>query len=86
MIRISDSISVRKIESEIFIFDRKTSTIHSLNRVASYIWDLLTENNDANEITEKVYNQFEIDRKTAEKDISNFINELTEKRILQTGT
>ena len=81
MIKVSDSISVRKVENEIFIFDRKTSTIHSLNRVGSFIWELLTENVAVDEITEKLCNKFEIDEETAERDKEEFIRELEEKKL-----
>lgn len=85
MIKVSDAISVRKIENEIFIFDRKTSTIHSFNRVASFIWELLTENVTLDEITEKLCSRFDIDEETAEKDKSDFIKELKTKKLLQVG-
>lgn len=83
MVKVSDTISVRKIENEIFIFDRKSSKIHSFNRVASYIWELLVENTDPEKITEKLCNHFEVDRETAEKDKLEFIAELEKKRLLQ---
>jgi len=83
MIKVSDAISVRKIENDIFIFDRKTSTIHSFNRVASFIWELLTENVTMDKIAEKVCSQFDIDEETAEKDKTDFIKELKNKKLLQ---
>ncbi len=83
MVKVNDSISVRKIENEIFIFDRKSSRIHSLNRVASFIWELLVDNIDPGKVTERVNNQFEIDKETAEKDTTEFITELKEKKLLQ---
>lgn len=83
MVKVSDTISVRKIENEIFIFDRKSSKIHSFNRVASFIWELLVDNVDPEKIIEKLCNQFEIDKETAEKDKSEFITELEDKKLLQ---
>lgn len=83
MVKVRDTISVRKIENEIFIFDRKSSKIHSFNRVASFIWELLIDNVDPEKITEKLCDQFEIDTETAEKDTTEFITELNEKTLLQ---
>ncbi len=83
MVKVSDSVSVRKIEDEVFIFDRKSSTIHTLNKVGSYIWELLTENVPAEKITGKICSRFDIDEKTAERDKVEFIKELKEKKLLE---
>ena len=82
MVKFSDTISTRKIEGEIFIFDRKTSVIHSLNKVGSFIWGQLIESNQVDEIAEEVYNRFEVDLQTAKRDIAEFVNELEGKKLL----
>ena len=82
MVKFSDTISTRKIEGEIFIFDRKTSVIHSLNKVGSFIWDQLIKSCPVKEIAEKVYNRFDVDLKTAKSDIIEFISGLESKKLL----
>ena len=84
MIKINKSISVRKIEKEIFIFDRRSSMVHSLNRVASFIWELLTNEVDPKDIPEKLCNQFEVDKETAQKDVHAFVHTLKETNIVHT--
>jgi hypothetical protein len=59
------------------------SQIHSLNCVASFIWELLIDNIDMNMITDKICNQFDIDRETVEKDKEIFIKELKDKKLIQ---
>lgn len=82
MIKVSETVSIRKIENEIFIFDRKTSTIHSINRVGSFIWELFAENTDRHELVQKICEKFEVDEITAENDFQEFINGLVEKKLI----
>jgi hypothetical protein len=82
MVKVSDTVSIRKIEHEIFIYDRQLSMIHSFNKTGSFIWDLLVENVDSGEIPNRICDRFEIDRETAERDTGEFIQELARKKLL----
>ena len=79
---INDSLSIRKIGDEIFIFDRKLSRIHSFNKVGSIIWERIKENVDTESIVDSLTKHFEIDRETARKDLNEFIDELKNKKII----
>ena len=81
---ISDSLSVRKIGDEIFIFDRKLSRIHTFNKVGSLIWERLKEDTFPESIVNLIIERFEVDRETAEKDLREFIDELEKKKLITT--
>jgi len=81
-INISNTISTRKIGDELFIFDRRLSKIHNLNRVGACIWDLLKLGLDNNEIIDRVTERFEIDRYTAQRDFEEYMQELQNKQLL----
>ena len=83
-VTISDSLSGRKIGDEIFIFDRKLSRIHTFNKVGSLIWERLKENADVESITNSIIDRFEVDKSTAEKDLTEFIDELEKKKLITT--
>ena len=83
-VTISDSLSVRKIGDEIFIFDRKLSKIHTFNKVGSLIWERLKEDTIPESIVDLIIERFDVDRETAEKDLMEFVDELEKKKLITT--
>ncbi|GAG17375.1 unnamed protein product [marine sediment metagenome] len=81
--RINGKLSTRKIGDDVFIFDRKTSTIHSLNRVGTLIWELLADNADTSRITAEIESRFDVDISNAEADVLEFIYELKDKNLVE---
>lgn len=81
-ITISDTISTRKIGDEIFIFDRKLSKIHNLNKMAAFIWERIKEDLNKKEITDRIIERFEVGRNTAESDLEKYISELHDKKLI----
>lgn len=81
-VTLKDSLSIRKIGDEIFIFDRKLSRIHTFNKVGTVIWEQLKENADVESILDSLTERFDVDRKTADNDLKEFIEELEKKDII----
>jgi hypothetical protein len=79
-----NDISVRKIQGEIFILDRKNSIIHSFNKVGAFIWDRLQSATSTKEIVMAVIEQFDVDESTATTDTVEFIKELKDKELIYT--
>ncbi|HEX2957164.1 MAG TPA: PqqD family protein [Chitinispirillaceae bacterium] len=77
-----NDISVRKIQGEIFILDRKNSGIHTFNKVGTFIWEHLQSFTDIKEIAMAVVEQFDVDEPTATTDTIEFIRELKEKELI----
>lgn len=82
MFTISDTVSIRKIGDELFIFDRKLSKIHALNKVGTCIWECIHEGCSKNEITDRIMERFEVDRNSAENDLEEYISELLDKKLI----
>lgn len=79
---LNEDMSIRTINNESFIYDRKTSEIHTLNKTGSLILDLLSKNNDLEQIAQEIHKKFEIDPDNAFKDTKDFITELLSKKVL----
>jgi hypothetical protein len=76
----------RKIGGELFLVPIKGSLanmqrIFTLNPVAEYIWQEL-DKKDLNEICNGIVSRFEVGREEAERDISEFMNELLEANLI----
>jgi len=76
----------RKIGGELFLVPVKGSLanmqrIFTLNPVAEYIWQEL-DKKDLNEICNGIVSGFEVSREEAERDISEFMNDLLEANLI----
>jgi hypothetical protein len=81
-VTVTDNISVRKIGEDLFIFDRKMSIIHSLNKIGTFIWEKLAAEVAPDMIVEKICDAFEVDQKTAHTDVIEYIRELESKKLI----
>lgn len=57
--------------------------IITLNESASFLWELLSEDRLDEELINAIVNQFDVDFKTASKDVGCFIIEMTELGLLE---
>lgn len=53
-----------------------------LNDTARFIWDRLEKENSAEELIKSVINEYDIDIKTAEKEVEIFIEELKSRGLV----
>ena len=81
--RRAEDLVWRKIDGEIVILTEDGRKIHTLNSVGSAIWEMADGSKDLSEIAEEVCERFEVTRKEAESDITEFCTEMTAKNILQ---
>jgi len=72
----------RIVEGEAVIFTPEDSMIHSLNEVGTRIWELLEQEKTIEDIVKVICQEYEVEEKEAEQDITKFINELHAKGIV----
>jgi len=73
---------VTLIDGEAVVVNLKDSTFHTLNPVATFIWEQADGQIKAEQIIEKICQEFEVDRVTAEKDCLEFLGELISKGLV----
>lgn len=84
---IKIQLAKREIGGEAFLVPLGKSVydhngIFVLTELGSFIWDLLPEAEDVNYILEKVLEEYEVDRETAERDIRIFLDKLKNMGIV----
>jgi hypothetical protein len=72
----------RIIEGEAVIVNLKRSTFHTLNPVATFIWEQLDGQVTFKEIAERLSQEFGVDYETAEDDCVSFISDLVDKDMV----
>ncbi len=82
-VKIKSRIAFKKIAKETYVFDYYgQGKGHKLNEVASFIWHLLDGSNTLESISQKMTQEFSVDRMTAQSDLECFINELKSLELL----
>ncbi len=72
----------RVIDGEAVIVDPGTSMLYSLNSVATLIWEMSSERTAVEEIVDRIAEEFEVEKSTAEKDCLEFVRDFMDKGIL----
>jgi hypothetical protein len=78
----NDKTAHRIIDGEAVVVNLTDSTFHTLNPVATFIWQHADGQTSVKEIVQKVCQEFEVDWDIAEKDCLELITELVNKGML----
>jgi hypothetical protein len=76
-------VAARIINGEAMILTPHDSVLHTLNPVATRVWELLKVHRELPALVSAVVDEFEIDQETAEADIKELVEALVEKKILE---
>ena len=69
-------LSIRKIDNELFIYNREKALIHTFNRTGVVLWEAIFEGLSFDAMIDRITETFEIDRKQAANDANEFITTL----------
>lgn len=72
----------RDINGEMIIVSPVESMMHALNDVAALVWMNADGKTTVREIVQRVCNDFDVDTETAEKDVVEFVRDLSEQGMV----
>jgi hypothetical protein len=76
-------MSIRRIENEIFLYDRKESLIHSFNETGTFLWEHYGPSCATPQLlAARLAETFEVDVETARNDADEFLKNCVEKNLL----
>ena len=67
-----------------FVFNPNTGESFTLNDMGMEIFDMLKKEKEAEEILQAIIEKYDIDRDLAEKDLDDFMHDLTTYQIIET--
>ena len=79
---INKDIISREIDKECYLIDPKRRILHTFNETGNFIFKLISKKHTSDEIINKISEEFQIDKKEAEKDLNDFISKLKENGII----
>lgn len=82
VIRLSQHIAFRVIESKAYIINTQTSTLHELDEIGTFLWKLLEKAGSEEVLANKLCDNYDIRLEKAKKDVGDFISELSSKGLI----
>ena len=82
VVKNNEKTAYRIIDGEAVVVNLKDSTFHTLNPVATLIWEKADGQLKAKQIIEKICQEFEVDWDTAERDCLEFLGKLASKGMI----
>jgi Coenzyme PQQ synthesis protein D (PqqD). len=79
---IKSDISSKEIGGELFIYNRKNSTICSFNGAGVFIWDLLNKKTPFDEISRRLCEEYDVLPKEAALDVTDFVKNLGDNGLI----
>ncbi len=86
--RIKDTYVLRCVAGENLVVPLGSSTVSfnsiiTLNESGKFLWEQLSKHTTEQALTDALLSVYEIDRKTAEKDVLSFVKSLRDNGILE---
>ena len=82
VIKNNEKTAYRIINGEAVVVNLKDSTFHTLNPVATFIWEQADGQIKVEQIIKKICQEFEVDWDTAERDCLEFLGEMISKGLV----
>lgn len=83
IIKQTDGKLSTEIDGETVIMDLQLGVYSSFNPVGSHIWKELEEDTGFFPVLESLLENFQVDRETAHRELTAFLDELSEKKLIQ---
>ncbi|MBI4713277.1 MAG: PqqD family protein [Planctomycetes bacterium] len=78
-----DGVPFQRVGDETIIVEPKTRLMHSLNEVASYIWESLAVKRSVSEMVDIITAEYEITKEDALKDVIAFLDEMAQRGLVK---
>lgn len=79
---ISKDILFREIEGEAVLLNIRTGVYFGMNPVGTGIWRIMEKKKNLEDVLESMLENFEIDRKTCEQDLAEFVGRLEKNDLV----
>jgi hypothetical protein len=79
---LKNNLTIRRIKNELFVFDSDNATVHTFNEIGAQIFLLIEGHTSQSDIVKNITEQHDISMETCQNDISEFIQELQHKQLI----
>jgi len=82
LIQAREDVAWRQIEEEVIIVDGRYDKVHTLNPVATVIWNRIQEGITFGDLTAELLAEFDIDSETLLQDVKELIGQFHSCKLL----
>jgi hypothetical protein len=75
-------IKYKELDSKSVLLNLETGRYYTLNRVGTFIWDLIDGETNTNAIVDKVIDRFSVERDEASNDVKALLKSLREEGLI----
>ena len=75
-------IAIRKIDNELFIYNREKALIHTFNRTGAFLWEAIEGGLGPGAIAGRLTDTFDVPAAEASADLAAFIEKLKELNLV----
>ena len=81
-LRCNPDVSIRKIDNELFVYNRDKALIHTFNRTGAFLWEAITTGREFDVIVDMITETFNVGTNEAVADLQAFVEKLKELGLL----
>lgn len=86
--KIKDGFVLREVAGSFIVVAVGEAVKHfngmiNLNETGAFLWKILEKGANKEELVEKLLAEYDVDEKTAKDDVDNFINKLSEAKLVK---
>ena len=82
-IRPAPGVLAKRVDDEIVLVNMETNRIYELNRTAASLWDLLGAGATPAELSERLAEDFDIEREQLESEVDQVLKQLAAERLIR---
>ena len=79
---LNEKMESTMVDNEIVMLDVQTGSYYALNSVGTYIWELLKESRNVEEICGAVVRTFDVEKERCEKELFVFLEKLHAENLI----
>ena len=83
-IKTSGNVLIQKVAHEAVLLDLDSQSYFGLDEVGTLIWEAVSDGRTESEIVARIVEEFDVDAKTARRDLQEFLERLSADRLITT--
>ena len=81
-VAVPSNVLAQELGGEVVLVNLENETYHSLNKVGSRMWQLLSEQADVETVTQQLLQTYAVDEATLRQDVAKLVDELVQETLL----
>ena len=83
LFRWSGQAAWQRIAGRVVIAAARSHSIHELNEVGSFVWEVLEEPCSVEEVARRILDEYEVDYDRAREDAAGFVEQMRDRGLLE---